>query len=94
MNEMQSDEDLREAQARYYERYPFPLFSHVDMRVRDADAVRQFYDALMPLFGTEPTTVRAARYGYSRRYGTVRAQAKRALLLRLRAALSSIESQR
>jgi|HubBroStandDraft_1064217.scaffolds.fasta_scaffold55229_4 hypothetical protein len=27
----------------------------------------------MPLFGTEPTTVRVARYGYTRRYGTVRA---------------------
>lgn len=31
--------------------------------------VRPFYDALMALFGTEPTTVRTARYGYTRRYG-------------------------
>jgi predicted lactoylglutathione lyase len=73
MNDMETNEDLREARSRYYERYAFPLFSHIDMRVSDADAVRPFYDALMPLFGTEPTTVRAARYGYTRRYGTVRA---------------------
>jgi len=43
------------------------------MRVSDAAAVRPFYDALMSLFGTEPTTVRTARYGYTRRYGTIRA---------------------
>lgn len=73
MNEMESNEDLREARSRYHDRYAFPLFSHIDMRVSDANAVRQFYDALMPLFGTEATTVRAARYGYTRRYGTVRA---------------------
>jgi predicted lactoylglutathione lyase len=73
MNEMESNEDLREARSRYHERYAFPLFSHVDMRVSDAAAVRPFYDALMSLFDTEPTTVRAARYGYTRRYGAVRA---------------------
>lgn len=73
MNEMESNEDLRDARARYHERHAFPLFSHVDMRVSDAGAVRPFYDELMLLFGTEPTTVRAARYGYTRRYGAVRA---------------------
>lgn len=73
MREMDSNEDLRLERTRYHERYAFPLFSHIDFRVSDADAVRPFYDALMPLFGTEPTTVRVARYGYTRRYGSVRA---------------------
>jgi predicted lactoylglutathione lyase len=73
VSEMESNEDLRDGRARYYERYAFPLFSHVDFRVSDADAVRPFYDALMALFGTEPTTTRVARYGYTRRYDTVRA---------------------
>jgi catechol 2,3-dioxygenase-like lactoylglutathione lyase family enzyme len=67
------NEDLREGRLRYFETYPFPLFSHIDMRVSDPDAVRPFYDALMALFGTEPTTVRTARYGYTRRYGSIRA---------------------
>jgi catechol 2,3-dioxygenase-like lactoylglutathione lyase family enzyme len=49
------------------------LVSHIDFRVSDAQAVWSFYDALMMLFGTEPTTVRTARYGYTRRYGSVRA---------------------
>ncbi|MGB8519803.1 MAG: hypothetical protein WCD38_06520, partial [Candidatus Tumulicola sp.] len=70
MHEMDSNEDLRATRTRYYDRYAFPLFSHIDFRVSDADAVRPFYDALMPLFGTEPTTGRVARYGYTRRYGT------------------------
>jgi 2-hydroxychromene-2-carboxylate isomerase/catechol 2,3-dioxygenase-like lactoylglutathione lyase family enzyme len=65
--------DLREARLRYSETHPFPLYSHIDMRVSDADAVRSFYDALMPLFGTEPTTPRVVRYGYTRRYGAIRA---------------------
>jgi hypothetical protein len=69
---MDLNEDLRAERTRYYERYAFPLFSHIDFRVSDAVAVRPFYDALMPLFGTEPTTVRVANYGYTRRYGTVR----------------------
>ena len=73
MREMDLNEDLRAERIRYYERYAFPLFSHIDFRVSDAVAVRPFYDALMPLFGTEPTTVRVANYGYTRRYGTVRA---------------------
>jgi predicted lactoylglutathione lyase len=73
MNEPDANEDLREARDRYCERYAFPLFSHIDFRVSDAEAVRPFYDALMALFGTEPTTVRVARYGYTRRYGSVRA---------------------
>jgi hypothetical protein len=70
---MEQNEDLREARLRYFETYPFPLFSHIDLRVSDADAVRPFYDALMVLFGTEPTTTRVARYGYTRRYGSIRA---------------------
>lgn len=73
MNEMEFNEDLRQARSRYHDRYAFPLVSHVDMRVSDAAAVRQFYDALLALFGTEPTTVRTARYGYTRRYGAIRA---------------------
>ena len=67
------NEDLREGRQRYFETYDFPMFSHIDLRVSDADRVRPFYDALFGLFGTEPTTVRTARYGYTRRYGTVRA---------------------
>ena len=70
---MDQNEDLREGRARYLETHAFPLFSHVDMRVSDANAVRPFYDALMALFGTEPTTPRVVRYGYTRRYGSVRA---------------------
>lgn len=70
---MDANEDLAEARRRYFEQYAFPLFSHIDFRVSDAQAVRPFYDALMGLFGTEPTTVRSARYGYTRRYGRVRA---------------------
>lgn len=70
---MDENEDLREARLRYFQTYPFPLYSHIDLRVRDPDAVRPFYDALMALFGTEPTTVRTARYGYTRRYGSIRA---------------------
>jgi predicted lactoylglutathione lyase len=73
VNEIGPNEDLREARQRYFEQYAFPLFSHIDFRVSDAQAVRPFYDALMVLFGTEPTTVRVARYGYTRRYGSVRA---------------------
>lgn len=73
MNELGANEDLREARQRYFERYAFPLFSHIDFRVSNAQAVRPFYDALMALFDTEPTTVRVARYGYTRRYGDVRA---------------------
>lgn len=73
MHELDANEDLAEARRRYFERYAFPLFSHIDFRVSDAQAVRPFYDALMGLFGTEPTTVRTARYGYTRRYGSVRA---------------------
>ena len=69
----EANEDLREARLRYFETYPFPMFSHIDLRVADADAVRPFYDALMALFGTEPTTPRVVRYGYTRRYGTIRA---------------------
>lgn len=42
----------RSERTRYYERYAFPLFSYIDFRVSDADAVRPFYDALMTLFGT------------------------------------------
>lgn len=45
----------RPAQRAAYEQYAFPLFSHIDFRVSDAQAVRPFYDALMALFGTEPT---------------------------------------
>jgi len=68
-----ANEDLREGRQRYFEQYEFPLFNHIDFRVSDAQAVRPFYDALMALFGTEPTTVRTARYGYTRRYGPIRA---------------------
>ena len=57
MNELGANEDLREARQRYFERYAFPLFSHIDFRVSDAQTVKPFYDALMALFGTEPTTV-------------------------------------
>ncbi|MBV9333211.1 MAG: VOC family protein [Candidatus Eremiobacteraeota bacterium] len=73
MNEPHANEDLLEARQSYFEKYDFPLFSHIDFRVSDAQVVRPFYDALMGLFGTEPTTVRTARYGYTRRYGSVRA---------------------
>ncbi|MBV8372348.1 MAG: glyoxalase [Candidatus Eremiobacteraeota bacterium] len=73
MDKMDQNEDLREARLRYFETYAFPLFSHIDLRVSDADAVRPFYDALMVLFGTEPTTPRVVRYGYTRRYGSIRA---------------------
>jgi len=69
----EANADLRKARLQYFETYPFPLFSHIDFRVSDTDAVRPFYDALMALFGAEPTTPRVARYGYTRRYGTVRA---------------------
>jgi catechol 2,3-dioxygenase-like lactoylglutathione lyase family enzyme len=69
----ESNEDLREARLDYFSRHPFPLFSHIDFRVSDADAVRSFYDALLALFGTEHTTPRVVRYGYTRRYGKVRA---------------------
>jgi len=69
----EKNEDLQAARLRYFETYPFPLFSHIDLRVSDADAVRPFYDALLALFGTEPTTPRVVRYGYTRRYGSVRA---------------------
>lgn len=68
----EANEDLREGRERYFQRYPFPLYSHIDFRVSNADAVRPFYDALMALFGTEPTTPRVVRYGYTRRYGKVR----------------------
>jgi uncharacterized repeat protein (TIGR03803 family) len=67
------NEDLREGRLRYFETYAFPLFSHIDLRVSDPDAVRPFYDALMALFGTDPTTPRVVRYGYTRRYGSIRA---------------------
>jgi predicted enzyme related to lactoylglutathione lyase len=73
VDQMEQNEDLREARLRYFETYPFPLFSHIDLRVSDPDAVRPFYDALMALFGTEPTTPRVVRYGYTRRYGSIRA---------------------
>jgi catechol 2,3-dioxygenase-like lactoylglutathione lyase family enzyme len=73
VNELDANADLAEGRQRYFERFAFPLFSHIDFRVSDAQAVRPFYDALMGLFGTEPTTVRSARYGYTRRYGSVRA---------------------
>ena len=73
MNDPGANEDLREGRQRYFEQYEFPMFSHIDFRVSDAQAVRPFYDALMALFGTEPTTVRTARYGYTRRYGPIRA---------------------
>ncbi len=73
MDQMEQNKDLREARLRYFETYPFPMFSHIDLRVSDADAVRPFYDALMALFGTEPTTPRVVRYGYTRRYGSIRA---------------------
>lgn len=65
--------DLQEGRLRYFETHPFPMFSHIDLRVSDARAVRPFYDALLSLFGTEPTTPRVVRYGYTRRYGKVRA---------------------
>lgn len=65
--------DLREERLRYFQAHPFPLYSHIDLRVSDANAVRAFYDALMPMFGTEPTTPRVVRYGYTRRYGAIRA---------------------
>ncbi|MBC5816294.1 MAG: hypothetical protein GIW97_07105, partial [Candidatus Eremiobacteraeota bacterium] len=70
---MEENEDLREERARYHETHAFPLYSHIDLRVSDADAVRTFYDHLMALFGTEPTTPRTVKYGYTRRYGKVRA---------------------
>ena len=73
MDQLGQNEDLREARLHYFQTYAFPLFSHIDLRVSDADAVRPFFDALMALFETEPTTVRVARYGYTRRYGLVRA---------------------
>ena len=41
-------------QSAYIARYAMPLFSHIDLRVSDAQAVRDFYDALMGLFDTEP----------------------------------------
>lgn len=65
--------DLLEGRRRYAETHAFSLFSHIDLRVSDADLVRPFYDALFALFGTEPTTVRVAKYGFTRRYGAVRA---------------------
>ena len=68
-----ANEDLREARLHYFETYAFPLFSHIDLRVAHAEAVRPFYDSLMVLFGTEPTTPRVVRYGYTRRYGSIRA---------------------
>lgn len=70
---MEENEDLREERARYHETHAFPLYSHIDLRVSDADAVRTFYDHLMALFGTEPTTPRTVKYGYTRRYGKLRA---------------------
>jgi hypothetical protein len=73
VGQMETNEDLHDARLRYFETYAFPLFSHIDMRVRDAEAVRPFYDAFMALFGTEPTTPRVVRYGYTRRYGSIRA---------------------
>lgn len=69
----EANADLREGRLRYFLTHQFPLFSHIDLRVSNADAVRPFYDALMALFGTEPTTPRVVRYGYTRRYGSVRA---------------------
>jgi predicted enzyme related to lactoylglutathione lyase len=69
----EANQDLLEARLQYFEKHPFPLYSHIDLRVSDADAVRPFYDALMALFGTEPTTPRVVRYGYTRRYGKIRA---------------------
>ena len=69
----EANEDLREARRAYFERHAFPLYSHIDFRVSDAEAVRPFYDALMALFDTQPTTPRVVRYGYTRRYGAVRA---------------------
>ena len=69
----EANEDLREARHAYTERHAFPLYSHIDFRVSNAEAVRPFFDALMALFDTEPTTPRVVRYGYTRRYGTVRA---------------------
>lgn len=73
MDQQGENEDLREGRQRYFETYAFPLFSHIDLRVSDADAVRPFYDALMALFGTEPTTPRTVRYGFTRRHGSIRA---------------------
>jgi catechol 2,3-dioxygenase-like lactoylglutathione lyase family enzyme len=70
---MGANEDLRGERLQYLETHEFPLFSHIDLRVSNADAVRPFYDALMALFGTESTTPRVVRYGYTRRYGSVRA---------------------
>jgi hypothetical protein len=35
VREMDSNEDLRAERTRYYERYAFPLFSHIDFRVSD-----------------------------------------------------------
>jgi catechol 2,3-dioxygenase-like lactoylglutathione lyase family enzyme len=69
----EANEDLREARRAYFERHAFPLYSHIDFRVSDAEAVRPFFNALMALFDTEPTTPRVVRYGYTRRYGKVRA---------------------
>jgi catechol 2,3-dioxygenase-like lactoylglutathione lyase family enzyme len=68
-----ANEDLTEARRAYFDRHAFPLYSHIDFRVSDAEAVRPFFDALMALFDTEPTTPRVVRYGYTRRYGKVRA---------------------
>lgn len=65
--------DLRADRARYFETHPFPLYSHIDLRVSNAEAVRPFYEALMKLFGTEQTTPRVVRYGFTRRYGKIRA---------------------
>jgi catechol 2,3-dioxygenase-like lactoylglutathione lyase family enzyme len=65
--------DLLAARRAYFDRHPFPLISHIDLRVSDAERVRPLYDALFALFGTERTTPRVARYGYTRRYGAIRA---------------------
>ena len=42
MHELGPNEDLREARQRYFEQHTFPLFSHIDFRVSDAQAVRPF----------------------------------------------------
>ena len=60
MDAIEGNEDLREGRLRYFETHAFPLFSHIDFRVSDADAVRPFYNALMALFGTEPKIGRAS----------------------------------
>lgn len=41
MREMDSNEDLRAERDRYYERYAFPLFSHIDFRYRAHDGPRR-----------------------------------------------------